>query len=111
MPDDVLYNILDVARFAPERRQPPSLAGDRGQGPVRLAPFPRDLYLHGWYEYLAMGQAGFGSLGAGHRPGRRVPPGLGERGQYRRPGPRAARPGFAESFCIGCRRCWSCWPT
>jgi nitroreductase len=55
--DDVLARILDVARFAP--------SGGNRQGwrvvivkdpPTRTA--LRDLYLSGWYEYLAMGAAG-----------------------------------------------------
>ncbi len=57
VPDDVLYNILDVARFAPS-------GGNRQAWRVIVVKDPavrarlRDLYLHGWYEYLAMGQAG-----------------------------------------------------
>jgi len=55
--DDVLTRVLDVARFAP--------SGGNRQGwrvivvkdaAVRAA--LRDLYLSGWYEYLAMGAAG-----------------------------------------------------
>jgi nitroreductase len=57
VPDDVLYGILDVARFAPS-------GGNRQAWRVivikdrTIRSRLRDLYLHGWYEYLAMGQAG-----------------------------------------------------
>jgi nitroreductase len=57
VPDDVLARILDVARFAP--------SGGNRQGwrviVVKEAATRRalrDLYLSGWYEYLAMGAAG-----------------------------------------------------
>jgi nitroreductase len=57
VPDDVLVRVLDTARFAP--------SGGNRQGwrvivvkdPVLRAQL-RDLYLSGWYEYLAMGSAG-----------------------------------------------------
>ncbi len=57
VPDDVLARLLDTARFAP--------SGGNRQGwrvivvkdrATRTA--LRDLYLDGWYEYLAMGSAG-----------------------------------------------------
>jgi len=55
--DDVLARVLDTARFAP--------SGGNGQGwrvvvvqdPARRAAL-RDLYLPGWYDYLAMTMAG-----------------------------------------------------
>ena len=57
VPDDVLRRVLDTARFAP--------SGGNRQGwrvivvkePKRRATL-RDLYLSGWYEYLAMTSAG-----------------------------------------------------
>src|SRR6476646_6037076 len=57
VPDDVLYRVLDTARFGP--------SGGNVQGwrlvvvkdaATRLA--VRDLYLEGWYEYLALSAAG-----------------------------------------------------
>jgi nitroreductase len=57
VPDDVLARVLDNARFAP--------SGGNGQGwhvvviadPAKKAAV-RDLYLPGWYDYLAIGGAG-----------------------------------------------------
>ncbi len=57
VPDGVLARLLDTARFAP--------SGGNRQGwrvivvkdPVKRAAL-RDLYLSGWYEYLAIGAAG-----------------------------------------------------
>ena len=57
VPDDVLYGILDAARFAPS-------GGNRQAWRVIVVKDPAlraglgALYLSGWYEYLAMGQAG-----------------------------------------------------
>lgn len=57
VPDDVLRRILDTARFAPS-------GGNRQAWraivvkDVELRRRLRDLYLSGWYEYLAMGAAG-----------------------------------------------------
>jgi nitroreductase len=57
VPDDALARILDVARFAPS-------GGNRQGWRVIVVRDPatraalRDLYLGGWYEYLAMGSAG-----------------------------------------------------
>lgn len=57
VPDSVVYSILDVARFAPS-------GGNRQAWRVVVVKDPstrrrlRDLYLTGWYEYLAMRQAG-----------------------------------------------------
>jgi nitroreductase len=57
VPDEAVFRILDTARFAP--------SGGNRQGwrvvVVRDAEARRrlrDLYLHGWYEYLALGTAG-----------------------------------------------------
>jgi nitroreductase len=57
VPDDVLHRVLDAARFSP--------SGGNSQGwrvvvvkdPERRRAL-RDLYLHGWYQYLAMAAAG-----------------------------------------------------
>jgi nitroreductase len=57
VPDDVLRRLLDTARFAPN-------GGNRQAWRVVVVQDPetkralRDLYLPGWYEYLAMGAAG-----------------------------------------------------
>ncbi|MDQ1395017.1 MAG: hypothetical protein QOG64_276 [Acidimicrobiaceae bacterium] len=57
VPDDVVYRILDTARFAPS-------GGNRQGWRVVVVQDPavrravRDLYLPGWYEYLAIGGAG-----------------------------------------------------
>ena len=57
VPDDVLYRVLDTARFAPS-------GGNRQGWRVIVVQDPatrralRDLYLGPWYEYLAMNQAG-----------------------------------------------------
>lgn len=55
--DEVVYRLLDVARFAPN-------GGNRQAWRVVVVRDPalrqglRDCYLPGWYEYLAMGAAG-----------------------------------------------------
>ena len=57
VPDETVYGILDTARFAPS-------GGNRQAWRVVLVKDPdirrrlRELYLRGWYEYLAMGAAG-----------------------------------------------------
>ncbi|MHB8328606.1 MAG: nitroreductase family protein [Acidimicrobiales bacterium] len=57
VPDEVVYRLLDTARFAPN-------GGNRQAWRVVLVRDPalrralRDLYLPGWYEYLAMTAAG-----------------------------------------------------
>ena len=85
--DDVLARLLDTARFAPSggNRQGWRVIVVKDPAAARL----RDLYLSGWYEYLAMVAAGLvpgpgdrpGGRGGSHRqrprsPGRRRPPGL-----------------------------------
>ncbi|MQY30173.1 nitroreductase family protein [Nocardia aurantia] len=57
VPDETLYRILDTARFAP--------SGGNRQGwraivvrDPRVRAALRDLYLVGWYDYLALGRAG-----------------------------------------------------
>ena len=57
VPDDVLVRLLDTARFAPS-------GGNRQGWRVIVVKDPavraelRDLYLAGWYEYVAMSSAG-----------------------------------------------------
>jgi nitroreductase len=57
VPDDVVHRILDTARFAPS-------GGNRQGWRVVVVRDPdtrgqlRDLYLDGWYEYLAQAEAG-----------------------------------------------------
>jgi nitroreductase len=57
VPDDVVAQILDTARFAPS-------GGNRQAWRVVVLRHPetrrrlRDIYLKGWYQYLAMGAAG-----------------------------------------------------
>jgi len=57
VPDDVLYRILDAARFAPSggNRQGWRIVVVNDPGKRRRL---RDLYLVGWYEYLAQTAAG-----------------------------------------------------
>jgi nitroreductase len=57
VPDDVVHRLLDTARFAPNggNRQAWRVVVVRDRS-VRAA--LRDLYLPGWYEYLAMTAAG-----------------------------------------------------
>jgi nitroreductase len=57
VPDDVLLRVLDTARFAPSggNRQAWRVVVVRDPGQRRAL---RDLYLPGWYEYLAMVSAG-----------------------------------------------------
>jgi nitroreductase len=57
VPDDVLYRILDNARFAPSggNRQGWRMVVVNDAGKRRRL---RDLYLVGWYEYLAQAAAG-----------------------------------------------------
>jgi nitroreductase len=95
VPDEVLARLLDTARFAPS-------GGNRQGWRVIVVKDPatrlalRDLYLSGWYEYLAMGAAGLVPMNpladraaeaaavAAHAPA------LAEAG--------AAHPGFAETL-------------
>ena len=57
VPDEVVFHILDVARYAPS-------GGNRQAWKIILVKDHdvrrrlRDLYLEGWYEYRAMGEAG-----------------------------------------------------
>lgn len=57
VPDEVVYRILDTARFGPSggNRQGWRVVVVRDAGTRRRL---RDLYLEGWYDYLAMVSAG-----------------------------------------------------
>jgi nitroreductase len=63
VPDDVLARVLDTARFAPS-------GGNRQGWRVVVVQDPetrrrlRDLYLDGWYSYLALASAGLTPWGA-----------------------------------------------
>ena len=90
--DDVLYRVLDTARFAPN-------GGNRQAWHVIVVRDPatrvalRDLYLPGWYEYLPQMEAGLTPFAAvtdrdAEAAARARAPEFAERG--------AAAPGFAE---------------
>lgn len=92
VPDDVLYRLLDTARFAPNggNRQAWHVIVVRDAA-TRLA--LRDLYLPGWYEYLPQMEAGLTPFAAvtdrdAEREARSRAGAFAERG--------AANPGFAE---------------
>jgi nitroreductase len=55
--DDVLYRLLDTARFAPSGGNRQAWRAVVVRDPARKATL-RDLYLPGWYEYLAQSAAG-----------------------------------------------------
>ncbi len=55
--DDVLYRLLDTARFAPNGGNRQAWHAIVVRDPVRRRVL-RDLYLPGWYEYLAQSAAG-----------------------------------------------------
>jgi nitroreductase len=55
--DEVLYRILDTARFAPSGGNRQAWHAIVVRDPARKATL-RDLYLPGWYEYLAQSAAG-----------------------------------------------------
>jgi nitroreductase len=55
--DDVLYRLLDTARFAPNGGNRQAWRAIVVRDPARKRVL-RDLYLPGWYEYLAQGAAG-----------------------------------------------------
>ena len=57
VPDEVVARILDTARFAPSGGNAQSWHVVVVRDPERRRAL-RDLYLDGWYDYLAMGQAG-----------------------------------------------------
>ncbi len=57
VPDDVLERLLDTARFAPSGGNRQGWRVVVVQDPAKRVAL-RDLYLEGWYRYLAMGAAG-----------------------------------------------------
>src|SRR5690242_13796982 len=57
VPDDVLARVLDTARFAPSGGNAQSWRVVVVKDPHIRASL-RDLYLRGWYDYLAMTRAG-----------------------------------------------------
>lgn len=92
--DEILGRLLDTARFAPS-------GGNRQGWRVIVVKDPearttlRDLYLRGWYEYLAMGAAGLVPWApvtdrAAERAAIDLAPSFAEAG--------AAAPGFAETL-------------
>jgi nitroreductase len=94
VPDDVLYGLLDTARFAPN-------GGNRQAWHVIVVRDPatrvalRDLYLPGWYEYLPQMEAGLTPFAPftdreAEAAARARAPEFAERG--------AAAPGFAETL-------------
>jgi nitroreductase len=94
VPDEVLARLLDTARFAPS-------GGNRQGWRVIVVKDPakrralRDLYLDGWYEYLAMGAAGLVPMNpladrAAEAAAIAHAPAFAEAG--------AAHPGFAETL-------------
>ncbi len=94
VPDDVLYGVLETARFAPN-------GGNRQAWHVIVVRDPdtrrelRDLYLPGWYEYLPQMEAGLTPFAAVTDPdaeaaARARAPEFAERG--------VATPGFAENI-------------
>jgi nitroreductase len=94
VPDDVVYQLLDTARFAPN-------GGNRQAWHVIVVRDPatrvalRDLYLPGWYEYLPQMEAGLTPFAAvtdrdAEAAARTRAPEFAARG--------AAAPGFAEQL-------------
>ncbi|HVT42353.1 MAG TPA: nitroreductase family protein [Acidimicrobiales bacterium] len=94
VPDDVLARLLDTARFAPS-------GGNRQGWRVVVVKDPakrsalRDIYVAGWYEYLALGAAGLVPWApptdrAAEREALTHAPQFAEAG--------AASPGFAETL-------------
>ena len=69
VPESLVYRVLEVARFAPS-------GGNRQAWRVIVVKDHanrerlRELYLHGWYEYLAMGRAGLVPWAPRDRPRR-----------------------------------------
>lgn len=72
VPDEVVYRLLDTARFAPSggNRQAWHVVWVRDPASTRAL---RDIYLRGWYPYLAMASAGltpWAPIGDRHAEGR-----------------------------------------
>ncbi len=94
IPDDVLERLLDTARFAPS-------GGNRQGWRVIVVKDPatrvalRDIYLSGWYEYLALGSAGLVPWApTGDREAEAAA--IVDAGRFAEAG--AAAPGFAETI-------------
>jgi nitroreductase len=94
VPDDVVARVLDTARFAPS-------GGNRQGWRVIVVKDPtaraalRDLYLSGWYEYLALASAGFTPWSPLSDRGKEAEA-LASADQFARAG--AAAPAFAETL-------------
>ena len=107
--DAVLYRILDTARFAPSggNRQGWRVIVVKDQEKRRAL---RDLYLTGWYEYLAMSGAGlvpWAPVTDRVAEAEAAPPNWRSR---RRPGPPPGRPAWPRRSTSH-RRCCSWWST
>jgi len=94
VPDDVVYGLLDTARFAPN-------GGNRQAWHVIVVRDPdarvalRDLYLPGWYEYLPQMEAGLTPFAAVTDRDAEAEA-RARAGEFARRG--AASPGFAEQL-------------
>jgi nitroreductase len=95
VPDEIVHRLLDTARFAPN-------GGNRQAWHVIVARDPaikeaiRDLYLPGWYEYLAQMEAGLTPFAAVTDTEAEIA--ARARGPEIRARAAAAPPGFAENF-------------
>src|SRR5690606_7393842 len=107
VPDDVLARVLDTARFAPS-------GGNRQGWRVVVVEDPavrrrlRDLYLDGWYPYLAMRAAGLTPWAPVTDRGPRSGPWSGP---LRSPPRRLRDPAASPSASTRCRCCSPCSPT
>ena len=94
VPDEVLERLLDTARFAPS-------GGNRQGWRVIVVKDPakrralRDLYLPGWYEYMAMGAAGLVPMNPLADPAAEAAA-VSHAPEFAEAG--AANPGFAETL-------------
>jgi nitroreductase len=94
VPDEVLARLLETARFAPN-------GGNRQGWRVIVVKDPetrialRDLYLSGWYDYLALGAAGLTPWSPLSDPEKEAAA-LANAGLFAEAG--AAAPGFAETL-------------
>ena len=94
VPDEVLTRLLDTARFAPSGGNRQAWRVVVIKDPAKRAAL-RDLYLAGWYEYLAMGAAGLvPSAPLNDRAAEAAA--LAHAPEFAREG--AAKPGFAENL-------------
>ena len=108
VPDEVLARVLDTARFAPS-------GGNRQGWRVVVVRDPdtrrriRDLYLDGWYQYLAMASAGLTPWGPLTDRDAEARAARAGRRHRRRPRPRAGR--GSPSASTRCPSCSPCSPT